>query len=154
MIKPSTANDRPFIESILSESGAFDETSQAYVMSVFDDHINNGSDAVWRTAFHDEEVVGVAYCNPEPVTLGTWNLLMIWIKAGHEGRGFGSALIRDIEQNIQRNSARLLIVETSGTEDFTTARAFYERNGFVLEARVKDFYAEGEDKLIYTKRVS
>jgi ribosomal protein S18 acetylase RimI-like enzyme len=153
MIKPSTEGDREAIESILVESGMFDPTSVEYVMSVFDDHIANGSSALWRTAHDGDVQAGVAYVNPEPVTIGTWNLLMIWIKAGHEGRGFGSALIREIEDSIKQRGARLLIVETSGTDDFATARAFYERNGFVLEARVKDFYSDGEDKLVYTKRI-
>lgn len=130
----------------------FDDDAMNYVLSVFDDHITNGSEAIWRTVL-DPEPVGIAYCAPEPVTIGTWNLLMIWIKAGHEGRGHGSALIREIDAEVKQRDARLLIVETSGTEAFETARSFYERNGFKLEARVADFYADGEDKLVYTKRL-
>jgi hypothetical protein len=30
-------------------------------------------------------------------------------------------------------------------------RAFYERNGFRCEARLKDFYAPGDDRVIYAK---
>lgn len=49
--------------------------------------------------------------------------------------------------------ARLLLVETSGLPDFSAARAFYEKHGFTREARIGDFYQEGDDKLVYVKKV-
>ena len=109
--------------------------------------------AIWLTAI-DYEPVGVAYCALEPVTSGTWNLRMLWVKEGFEGRGFGKQLVSELEKRLQAVKARLLIVETSQLPEFEAARAFYEKYGFDLEAEVKDFFDAGDNKLIYTKSVN
>jgi RimJ/RimL family protein N-acetyltransferase len=44
-------------------------------------------------------------------------------------------------------------VETSGLPEFEATRRFYERNGYVREARIRDFYRKGEDKIVFWKRV-
>ena len=49
--------------------------------------------------------------------------------------------------------ARLLLVETSSHIDFSAARAFYTKQGFVNEAIIRNYYDVGEDKLIFTKNI-
>ncbi len=78
---------------------------------------------------------------------------MLWMKDGYEGCGFGKELVSHVEKEIKSRHARLLIVETSQLPGFSGARAFYEKCGFNLEAEVKDFFAAGDNKLIYTKAV-
>ena len=98
--------------------------------------------------------IGVAYCIPEPITDGTWNLLMLWLQEGFLGKGFGNALVSEIEKQLIERNARLLIVETSQLPDFERARKFYQNYGFQLAAEVKDFFAAGDNKLIYTKALA
>jgi ribosomal protein S18 acetylase RimI-like enzyme len=45
----------------------------------------------------------------------------------------------------------VLLVETSGLPAFARARAFYRARGFDEEARIRDFYAAGEDKIVFWK---
>ncbi len=150
MIRETLPDDKDALLAIVQESGQFDEASMAYVTQTLEDHLNQGSDALWFTAY-DDEPVGVAYCAPEPVTVGTWNLLMLWIKQGKQGQGHGSALITQVEKALVDRGGRLLIVETSGLPAFETARTFYHKAGFTQEARIKDFFELGDDKLVYTK---
>jgi hypothetical protein len=42
-------------------------------------------------------------------------------------------------------------IDTSGRAQYASTRAFYEKNGYVCEARLKDFYAPGDDRVIYSK---
>ena len=149
IIATSTEHREPLL-SIIKESGQFDADSVAHVRDTLDEHLANPGHAMWFTAI-DGEPVGVAYCAPEPVTSGTWNLLMLWMKNGFEGQGFGKSLVAEVERELQQREARLLIVETSQLEEFQAARSFYEALGFVLEAEVKDFFDAGDNKLIYTK---
>ena len=51
-------------------------------------------------------------------------------------------------------SGRLLLVETSSLARFDTARAFYRSSGFIEEARIRDFYAVGDHKLVLRKSLS
>lgn len=152
MILKTVEEHREALLSIIKESGQFDEDGLAHVKTTLDAHLKSPEEAIWFTAI-DENPVGVAYCAPEPVTSGTWNLLMLWIKNGHEGRGFGKELVSHVEKEIKNRQARLLIVETSQLPDFSSARVFYEKCGFKLDAEVKDFFAAGDNKLIYTKSI-
>jgi ribosomal protein S18 acetylase RimI-like enzyme len=116
-------------------------------------YLSGGSADLWLTA-DDSEPVAVAYCAPEALTDGTWNLLMLWTRQDRAGKGYGSALVEQVEHELSDRGARLLIVETSGLDAFATARAFYCRCGFRQEARIRNFFAAGDDKLVYTKALA
>ena len=60
----------------------------------------------------------------------------------------------EVERKIRNRGARLLIVETSSLPAFAVARAFYATCGFVQEASLADFFAAGDDKIVFTKPVS
>lgn len=107
---------------------------------------------VWLTDQDDDgEPVAVAYCVPEPLTQGTWNLLLISVHPDHQERGRGAALLRHIEQALAAQGERVLLVETSGSPSFERTRTFYLRHGYDEEARIRDFYQAGEDKVVFRK---
>ena len=150
MITKTTKEHKEELQRVLTASGQFDADSITYTLETLDNHLENSDIEIWFTALENEPV-GFAYCAPEPVTSGTWNLLMLWTKEGYEGKGFGRSLVSAVEAELKSRDARLLIVETSQLPEFETARAFYEKYGFTFEAEVKNFFAEGDNKLIYTK---
>ncbi|MCH2038273.1 MAG: GNAT family N-acetyltransferase [Rickettsiales bacterium] len=121
-------------------------------MQTLDSHLEKPGEEIWLTSMEDEPV-GFAYCAPEPVTIGTWNLLMLWTKEGFEGKGYGKSLVSAVENELKQKGARLLIVETSQLPEFEVARLFYEKYGFTFEAKITNFFDEGDNKLIYTKSI-
>jgi ribosomal protein S18 acetylase RimI-like enzyme len=94
---------------------------------------------------------GLAYAVPERLTDGTWNLLALAVLPALQGQGLGRALVAAVEAEVRSRGGRLLLVETSGTEGFSGTRAFYLRLGFHREAQIRDYYAAGDDKVIYTR---
>ena len=154
MIVKTTQQHRAQLLAIIEANGQFDADGLAYVASTLDAYLANSQEAIWLTALTNAAPVGVAYCAPEPVTDGTWNLLMLWLQDGFEGKGFAQALVAEIENELRARNARLLLVETSQLPDFERARKFYKNYGFQLEAEVKDFFAAGDNKLIYTKALA
>lgn len=150
MIRPTEMKDAQAILSIVAESGQFDADGLAHVQRTLRQHLDGIGEGIWLTA-DDGEAVGVAYCAPEPVAGGTWNLLMLWIRADRHGKGHGGLLVKQVECELRGRGARLLIVETSGLPAFAPARSFYAKCGFLHEASVKNFFAAGDDKLVFTK---
>jgi ribosomal protein S18 acetylase RimI-like enzyme len=138
--------------SIVEASGQFDADSLVFIRETLQHHLMNSSPAIWLTA-DDGEPVGVAYCAPEAVASGAWNLLMLWTRHDKHGEGFGSQLVAHLESELERRRARLLLVETSGLPAFAAARAFYAKAGFSHEATIKNFFAAGDDKLVFTKQM-
>ena len=96
----------------------------------------------------------MAYCAPEPVTSGTWNLLMLWTREDRHGLGHGTALVLDVERALRARNARLLIVETSASPGFAPARSFYAKCGFEHEATIRNFFAPGDHKVVLTKALA
>jgi ribosomal protein S18 acetylase RimI-like enzyme len=108
------------------------------------------SDGFWLVS-DDGGPVGVAYCGPERMTQGTWNLYLVAVHPARQGQGRGTALLRHVEQALAARGERLLLVETSGLPDFARTRAFYRKCGYAEEARIGDFYQAGEDKVVFRK---
>ena len=150
MIRHTKATDLEAIMHIVAESGQFDDEAQGYVRETLVNHLAGESDGIWLTA-DDGEPVGVAYCAPEPVASGAWNLQMLWTRADRNRAGHGGALVKHLEVELRSRNARLLIVETSGLPDFAPARSFYVKCGFAHEATIRNFFAVGDDKLVLTK---
>jgi hypothetical protein len=45
-------------------------------------------------------------------------------------------------------------VETSGRDEYLPTRGFYAARQYAASARVRDFYAPGDDRIIFTKRLT
>ena len=105
----------------------------------------------WIVAEQGGQVEGVAYIVPEPLTEGTWNTLCICVDPAAHGQGIGTALMRHIEDELRSEGARVLLVETSGTPGFERTRRFYDMLGYEREARIRDYYSAGDDKIVFRK---
>ncbi len=105
---------------------------------------------LWFT-YEEERAIAIAYCAPEKMTEGTWNLYLIAVHPDYQGRGIGTAMVQYVEQKLAARGERILLVETSGLDGFEDTRAFYRKCGYEEEARIREFYQPGEDKIIFRK---
>jgi ribosomal protein S18 acetylase RimI-like enzyme len=108
----------------------------------------------WMSVRPDGTVVAAAYVAPEPFADRLWNLYFLAVTPTEHGGGAGTGLVEHVERHLRsagEHKARVLIVETSSTEQYAGARAFYRARGFDEEARVRDFYGPGDDKVIFWK---
>lgn len=148
-IRPATRADVPALRSIIDAVGLFpSELLDAMMADYFANQ--SGSGHVWLTD-DDNGPVGMAYYAPERLTEGTWNLYLIAIHSDRQRQGRGAALLRYVENALRAQGERILLVETSGLPDFEYQRAFYRLCGYEEEARIRDFYQTGEDKVIFRK---
>ena len=85
-----------------------------------------------------------------PCTEGTWDLYWLAVDPAAHGQGIGSALVDEMERRLT-GVARLISVDTSGRADYGPTRAFYAARGYDAVARVPNFYAPGDDQVIFTK---
>ena len=83
------------------------------------------------------------------MTDGTWNLQLIGVHPAHQRQGQGAKLLRFVEQTLVDRGARILLVETMGISEFEYVRTFYRQNGYDEEARIREFYGAGADKVVF-----
>ncbi len=101
-----------------------------------------------------EHLLGYACFGPTPATEGTYDLYWLAVDPAAQGRGAGRALVQWVERELGGRGARLLVVETSSRPDYERTREFYARGGYAEAARVRDFYAPAEDRIILTTRLT
>jgi D-alanine-D-alanine ligase len=87
------------------------------------------------------------------LTQGTYDLYWIAVHPAARGLGIGRTLLARVEAEIQGRGGRLLLIETSDTPAYTSARRLYESSGYRREAVVHDFYAPGDSLLIFAKEL-
>jgi ribosomal protein S18 acetylase RimI-like enzyme len=154
MIRPTTPDDTAALIA-LAEAIGFTPNEIEELRELLAGYFAGslGRDHFWVTD-DDGGPVGVAYYAPERMTDGTWNLYLIAVRPDLQGQGRGSALLRYVEQTLRAQGDRLLLVETSGLPDFERTRAFYRKCGYEQEARIRDFYKAGDDKIVYRKALT
>lgn len=154
MIRPTTPDDTEALIALTDAIG-FQPNEIEYLRELLVGYFsgNLGPDHFWVTD-DDGGPVGVAYYAPEPMTEGTWNLYLIAVRPDRQGQGRGASLLRYVEQTLTARGERVLLVETSGLASFERTREFYRKCGYEEEARIRDFYKAGDDKIVYRKALT
>ncbi|MEM9457744.1 MAG: GNAT family N-acetyltransferase [Myxococcota bacterium] len=149
-IRPVERQDVPALKAIA-------EATELFPASMLDDMIAGYFDRskadLWFTAVRDGVPLCLGFCEPERMTEGTWNLLALGVRPEHQGTGIGTAMLRYLEERLAARGERVLLIETMGTEQFERTRSFYRNNGYTEEARIREFYAAGADKVVFWKHL-
>lgn len=147
-IRPVTPNDLPALKTVIDANDLFpsDMLDEMIASYFHKEDINE----FWFT-YEYEKPVAIAYCAPEKMTEGTWNLYLIAVHPDYQGEGVGTAMMNYIEEVLAKQGERVLLVETSGLDSFEDTRKFYRKCGYKEEARIREFYQAGEDKIIFRK---
>ncbi len=97
-------------------------------------------------------VAGYACFGRSPFTQGSYDLYWIAVDPAAQGSGIGQALLAGVEAAIRAERGTLLLADTAGKPSYARTRAFYQGAGYAVEARVRDYYAPGDDRITFAKR--
>lgn len=106
------------------------------------------------TRDESERLVGYVCYGATPGTDRTYDLYWIAVDPRHQGSGNGTLLLDEVERRLRQREARLLVVETSSRDDYAATRRFYQSRGYTEAARLSDFYAPGDHRVVLTKRIT
>lgn len=152
MIRPTIPDDTSALITLAEASGLFEPNQTDELVKMLAQHFDsNGNSRDFWITDDDNGPVGVVYVAPERMTEGTWNLYLIAVHPDRQRQGRGKVLLEHVEQMLTNRGERVLLVETSGTEDFKYVRTFYRKCGYTEEARIRNFYTAGVDKIVYLK---
>ena len=99
----------------------------------------------------DGIVAGYTCFGPIPLTQGRFDLYWIAVQKDLQETGIGRRLLQLTEVRIQEMEGRRIYVETSSRKIYEPTHRFYLSGGYHQEAILTDFYAPGDDKVIYMK---
>ena len=147
-------DDRQELAALLTATSAFSADEIAVALELFDDGMVSSADYELLGAFGvSDELLGYACFGATPMTDGAWDLYWLAVHPGTQRRGVGRALLSRVEDLLAARGARLLLVETSSRESYMHTRQFYDRAGYSESARIADFYAPADDRIILTSRL-
>jgi ribosomal protein S18 acetylase RimI-like enzyme len=152
-LRSLTAADRGRIEDISRAVGIFRTDEISVALEVFDGAVAGSPDYLALGAEHDGLLAGWICWGPTPCTLGTYDLYWMAVDPARHGAGIGTALLHAMESRLA-GLARLVVVETAGRADYAPTRAFYQARGYRVASRIPDFYAPGDDQVVYVKQVA
>ncbi len=152
--RPLEEGDLAAIDKILAATGMFSAAEIAIADELLDLvlHRPEQRDYQIQVAILENQLSGYVCYGPTPATEATYDLYWIAVDPQLQGRGIGRQLLQFAERDCQRRGGKLLIIETSSKESYRPTQSFYLHNGYQIEAKIKDFYAPGDDRLIFTRR--
>lgn len=148
-IRPTRVEDIPALKRVLDDTGLFPGEMLPDMVQGF---LSGGDeDDIWLSCEREGAAIGFCYAVPETLADGTWNMLAVAVLPSMQGSGAGGLMVAELEARLCNQGHRILIADTSGTQKFARTREFYRRNGYTEEARIRDFWAAGDDKVVFWK---
>lgn len=170
MIRPATRDDAAAAAAVTVAAGMFTEDEAGFLPGLFHDFLADARDGAHGLVVDAEDVedaedvdrgdgsapvarrvVGVAYWRPVEAADRVVDLTMLAVHPDVQGTGRGKALVRHAEDRARAAGQRLLLVQTSGTEQYRGSRRFYAGLGYEQVATVRDYWADGDDLVLFRK---
>jgi len=154
MLRKLRADDLLELERILAATEAFTPAEVEVAMELLEIVIKEPAQRDYEVAVAEAlgKVAGYVLFGPVPATVGNFDLYWIAVDPAAQGTGVGQRLIEHVEEEVRKRGGRMVCLETSSQGGYSRTRSFYEKAGYQLESRIRDFYKPGDDRLTYVKR--
>ena len=152
-----TAEDVGRVRSLVASTGFFNAAEIELAADLVAERLARGL----RSGYHfilaeiwterGADLVGFACYGPIYGTRDSFELFWIAVAPEEQGRGLGAQVYARAEAAMAEAGARRIYADTSSSERYAGTRGFYQRMGFREAARLADFYAPGDGKIVYVK---
>lgn len=155
MIRPATPADTPALLALTAGTGVFKPFEVEVLREVLDEYHSGaaGPDHAAVILVQQGRPAGYAYYAPDVMTDRSWYLYWIAVAREGQGRGAGTLLMGHVEQDVRSRGGRVLFIETSSMPHSEPTRRFYHKLGYHVTGVLRDFYADGDDMVVFRKRV-
>ena len=153
-MRPYTSADGPAVVALVVSAGMFSQDEAGFLADGVLDADQNGGTCHVEDAEDGRGLASVLFYRPEESADRAYDLTMIAVRPDLQGGGRGAALMRYAEDDLRQRDQRLLVVRTSGTAQYDATRAFYRGLGYTEASRVPDYWTDGDDLVMFSKRLA
>jgi ribosomal protein S18 acetylase RimI-like enzyme len=148
--------DLEHIREILESTEFFYDFEVATAVELGEETLAKGDTSGYHFIFLEDEdfkpyafgIFGEIAC-----TKNRWDLYWLGVLQSLRGKGVGSVLMKTCEDAIAKKGGKIVYIETSARDQYLPTREFYVKRDYFIEAILKDFYDDGDGKVIYSKRL-
>jgi ribosomal protein S18 acetylase RimI-like enzyme len=150
-----TPEDVPALRRLVAATRVFYRAERAIAHELLADRLRLGPKSGYSFFFAERagELVGYCAWGAVPLTKKSYDLYWIAVAPQVQGQGLGRALMRLAEGAVSRKGGGNLYIETSSRRVYARTRRFYREAGYRQVARLRDFYAPGDHKIMFCKAV-
>ena len=148
------SEDRKSIEEVLRSSGFFYEFEIETALEIADETLAIGSEEsgyYWTKVTDEDGVIAFANYGKNAFSTHSWELYWIAVHQNSRNKKLGTLMLKAIEDDVRKLGGKILWIETSGRPLYASTEGFYRKNGYQLQASLKDFYGPDDPKQIYSK---
>ena len=148
--------DIPIILGIIDSVALFSPEEKRIAIELAQESLLKGVQSSYHFLFAEDckAVLGYACFGHIPCTITRFDIYWLVVHKKFQSLGIGKRLLRKAESEIARMDGKRIYIETSSRDAYEAARLFYRHCGYSEEAILKDFYTQGDDKVIYIKRIN
>jgi ribosomal protein S18 acetylase RimI-like enzyme len=143
------------VREIVASTEFFYDFEIDVAAELVEERLSQGVSSGYHFVFAEVDGVTAAYaCYGQiEMTKSSFDLYWIATHADFRGKGIGKKLLEETYRQAKDLGCTMIIAETSGRDQYSPTRAFYDSAGFTLEATIADYYDKGDDLLMYVKRL-
>ena len=135
-------------------SGFFYDFEIEIALGLVDDTLVYGEENTgyhWLKISDDNRLVAFANYVKNSFSVNSWDLYWIAVDQDSRNKKLGTLLLKAVEDDVRNSGGKILWLDTSGRPLYAPTESFYKKNGYTLQASLKDFYAPDDPKQIYSK---
>ncbi len=147
------SSDIEAIADIVESSGFFSDEEIEIAIELAEEKLDQKEACSYQFLFAEEEerLIGYTCYGLIPATTASYDLYWIVVAQDLRGHGLGTLLMTETQRLIGLSGGKQIYAETSSRNQYKPTHNFYETCGYKKEAFLKDFYAQGDSKIIYAK---
>ncbi len=155
LIQLAAPENRDQLLELTAATGVFKPLEIETLGEVLDDYfsINHQHQHQSNAYWHEDQIIGFNYYAPAAMTDRTWYLYWIAVDPKFQKLGIGRSLMLQAEYQIAQLDGRILFIETSSLPGYDATRSFYLRMGYECTGILKDYYCDGDDMVVFRKRL-
>ena len=144
------------VRSLVASTGFFNAAEVEIASDLVNERLTKGIRSGYQFVLAERGANLVAYACYGPIrgTQGAFDLFWIVVSPDEQRRGLGAQLYARAEAAMVKAGAKRIYADTSSSDRYAGTRDFYHDMGFREQARIPDFYAPGDSKIVYMKALA
>lgn len=147
--------DMATVRALVRATGFFSAEEEAIAVELVEERLAKGAASGYAFLFAERGSDTLAYAcfGPIPLTRSSFDLYWIVVHPAAQGTGIGRELMAAAERATAEAGGTALYAETSSRDQYAPTRRFYRAAGYAAAAEFPDFYAPGDGKVVFVKRL-
>ncbi|WP_425040737.1 N-acetyltransferase family protein [Primorskyibacter sp. S187A] len=146
-IRDMQPSDIPYVQDLLTTIALFPPE----MLPDFFAATSGQPGQLWLVGEADGQIQAMCFAQAEDLAQNVTNMRALGVRGAAHRQGWAARLVAALEARLSEEGMRMMVVETSSLPEYAPARAFYSASGYAEVARIPEFWAPGDAKVVFTK---